>query len=74
MSTAINESIMVLMLNKLIILYFHFLDWLYLFIKGCNKSHDFDHYVIEYKESMLFVSHCKKCKYTEVLTDDNLVV
>lgn len=58
------------MLNKLIIMYFHLVDFLNLLFKGCLKQHSFDYYVVEYKTNLVFFSHCTKCGYTEALTEE----
>lgn len=52
-------------LNKLVLLYLHFKEWLYLFKKGCLKSHDIDYIVTSYEGKSMIFEHCVRCKYTE---------
>ena len=57
------------MLRKLVYAYFHLLEWLHIYRKGCSKGHEFEYIVTEYQGKVMFFEHCHRCKYTEGMVD-----
>lgn len=57
------------MLTKLIYAYFHLLDWLHIYRKGCSKGHDFEYIITHYEGKVMFFEHCTRCKHTEGMID-----
>ena len=53
------------MINKIVIKYLEFREWLHLHDKGCLKGHDFEYIVTQYEGKPMFFEHCTRCKYTE---------